>query len=160
MRFGSKDGLDCARRAPEPARYRIGVHLKRFHIRIVDAIWPGSTGAADAGAPGLHPRIRAGAMYGLEIGRHDAAGALHAITHIDHRIMVRIGGGELFGVSHDDFYRTLRPLREEISDGQLAGAALAAEVAADVHRIDANLAGRDAYGLGKLRAGAERSLRR
>ncbi len=63
-------------------------------------------------------------------------------------------------MSQNNLHRPFRLLGEKVADRQLARAALAAEVGADVDRLNANLARRNAGRFGKLPARAERTFGR
>ncbi len=160
VRFGGEDGLYRPRRAPETAGHGVGVNLQRLHVSVVDLVRGRRAGAADARTPRLHTRVGAGAVDRLQITRGHPAVALHAGLHFHHGVMIGIHRRQFFGVAQDDLHRPFGLLGEKITDRQLARAAFAAEVGADVDGVDTNLIGRDTRRLGELRAGAERPFGR
>src|SRR5262249_29381875 len=112
------------------------------------AIGPGCTRAADTCLSGFHSRVGAAAMNGLEVPGYETTVALHCRTYRDYRIVIRIGKRKLFRISRHDSDRPPGLLGEATGDGQIAGAALAAEVSADGDCVDANTGGRktDSFG--------------
>ena len=90
--------------------------------------------------------------------RNDGAVFLDAGLHFDDRRVARIAGGQLLGVIHHHLDRHAGLLRQEIRHRHVHEAALAAEVAADMHRMEDNFFLGDADAVGQLAAHGERRL--
>ena len=65
-------------------------------------------------------------MNGPEVPGYETTVALHSRAYRDCRIVIWIGKRKLFRISRHNPDRPLGLLGEEIGDGQIAGAALAA----------------------------------
>src|SRR5262245_561392 len=63
--------------------------------------------------------------------------------------------GQFFGVAHDQLNGAARIAGEKVGNGQVAGIAFAAELAADIDNIDADSLFRQTEGFGKLAANSE-----
>ena len=66
----------------------------------------------------------------------DGAVFLHTGFNLDDRGVARVARGQFLGVIHDHLDRLAAFLRQEIRHGHVHEAALAAEVATDVRRME------------------------
>src|SRR6476659_1825581 len=91
--------------------------------------------------------IGTGVEKGVHLMRDNSTIAFDASFQPQHRRMPRRAGDELFAVFHDHFHRPAGTKRKQIANWLVNGSALAAEVAADRHGMDAHSLRSDLEGI-------------
>ena len=136
----------------------VGVDLQELERGVLHPVQAADVVPSGEGGAGLEPAVGAARVPRLHAPCDDAAVTLYARADGDHRGLVGVAGGQLLPVGHDDFHRPPGLACEKERDGQVPGVALAAELAAHVHRVDADARVLHAEGVGQHPPGAERVL--
>jgi hypothetical protein len=130
-----KETLRVSRRAHVTAGNLIRVNHPLFDQTVGDPIRPGASRRADQVARRLHRSVRAAIEEKVDMVRHDGTVFLDARFDLDDRGVARIAGSQFFSVVHHHLDCLAALLRQKVGDGHVHEPTLAAEIAADVHRM-------------------------
>ena len=153
-------GRHRARTAVVTAGHGVGIDLHELDVSMLDAILAAGVMPSRQRCIRLHRTVAAAGVGRAHLARDDATVAHDAALDRNHRRMSRIAGRQLLGVGHDKLYRPAALLREKIENRQIDTVALAAELAADVDHVHADLFFGDAQAFGQLAAHGERIFHR
>ena len=150
VRLHGEDGLGLAGAAHVSGGDLVGVDVVCAHAGVGDAVGAYGVARARQEAERHERRVGARVEVALDVAGHDGAVALDAGRDADLGWVARIAGRELLGVVHDHLDGPAGGLREEVAQRYVHRRALAAEVAADGHVVDAHHRLGDARAVGDL----------
>ena len=158
MALQSKGVLVGAGCAEVAAGHGVGIDLQKLEGCVGYPVGAAHVVVGRKVGPGLQGPIGPAVMDGADFAGGDLAVALDARFDGDEGGVGRVTGGEFFHRAHDDLDRPIGHLRQQISDGQVAGVALTPEIAPDGCHVDPDGFFAQAQGFGHLPPGPEGRL--
>src|SRR5262249_23392579 len=141
MGLDGKDGLRLSRGAHEATWDSIGIHLHALDVHMGYLIRPTclrSSAQVDSGY-GLKAAIGTAVEHHPGLMRHHGTVAFHPSFELDNSRVAGSASRPLLDVVHDHPHRTASAYRQEVSQGDVHGGALAPVVTANGDRIQADM---------------------